>query len=69
MATPKTYTLAQVKKQCSLGNDVWIVLHDKVYNVTKFLSEVCWYGNWPIIFFVTCNDFELPNLLTWKYWL
>lgn len=66
MAPPKTYTLAQVKEHCNAGNDVWIVLHDKVYNVTKFLSEVCSYGNWPIFFShsMIFNDLLLKKKMT-----
>jgi cytochrome b involved in lipid metabolism len=42
MAT-KTYTLEEVKKhKVAKGDhkDIWIVLHDKVYDVSKFLDEV-----------------------------
>ena len=39
----KSYTLAEVgehKHPKGPHADVWIVIHDKVYNVTKFLDEV-----------------------------
>ena len=39
----KTFTLEEVKEhKVSKGPDrsIWIVLHDKVYDVTKFLDEV-----------------------------
>lgn len=39
MAETKKFTLAQVKEHNN-GKDLWIVIRDKVYNVTKFLSEV-----------------------------
>lgn len=39
MAEAKKFTLAQVKEHNN-GKDLWIVIRDKVYNVTKFLSEV-----------------------------
>lgn len=38
-----TYTLEEVKRhKVAKGEqkDVWIVLHDKVYDVSKFLDEV-----------------------------
>uniref|UniRef100_A0A182QNA1 Cytochrome b5 heme-binding domain-containing protein n=1 Tax=Anopheles farauti TaxID=69004 RepID=A0A182QNA1_9DIPT len=34
----KQYSLAEVA-QHSKPDDVWMVIHDKVYDVTKFLSE------------------------------
>jgi len=34
----KTYRLEEVKKQND-GRSCWIVIHDKVYDVTKFLEE------------------------------
>lgn len=39
MAEAKKFTLAQVKEHNN-GKDLWIVIRDKVYDVTKFLSEV-----------------------------
>lgn len=36
---PKEFTLAQVKEHNNKA-DVWIIIRDKVYDVTKFLSEV-----------------------------
>ena len=39
----KKYTLAEVEKNKDPKGEtkqVWIVLHDHVYNVTKFLDEV-----------------------------
>ena len=33
------YSLAQVAEH-NKPNDVWMVIHDKVYDVTKFLAEV-----------------------------
>lgn len=35
---PNTYTLEEVNKHND-GKSCWIVLHDKVYDVTKFLEE------------------------------
>lgn len=37
--TGKKYTMAEVKEHSS-PTDVWTVIHDKVYDVTKFLNEV-----------------------------
>ena len=36
------YSLEEVKKHAKGGSekDVWIVIHDNVYDVTKFLDEV-----------------------------
>ena len=41
--TVEKFTLAEVAKNKDLKGEtkqVWIVLHDHVYNVTKFLDEV-----------------------------
>ena len=35
----KIYSLEEIKKHND-GRTCWIVLHDKVYDVTKFLEEV-----------------------------
>ena len=43
----KTFTLAEVSKhKVTKGADksIWIVLHDKVYDVTKFLDEVTYFA-------------------------
>lgn len=39
MSEVKKFSLAQVKEH-NKNKDVWIVIRDKVYDVTKFLSEV-----------------------------
>lgn len=39
MGETKKFTLAQVREHNN-GKDLWIIIRDKVYNVTKFLSEV-----------------------------
>lgn len=44
MAEVKKFTLAQVKEH-NTGTDLWIIIRDKVYDVTKFLFEV-------ILFFI-----------------
>ncbi|KAG4070624.1 hypothetical protein HA402_013544 [Bradysia odoriphaga] len=38
MSTAKTYTFAEVKEH-NKPSDLWVVIHDKVYDVTKFLHE------------------------------
>lgn len=38
-AETKYYTLAEVAKH-KTNNDVWLVIHNNVYDVTKFLNEV-----------------------------
>lgn len=40
MPEVKKFTYAEVKKH-NKADDVWIVINDKVYDVTKFLKEVC----------------------------
>ena len=35
----KMFTLEEVKKHNAAGS-AWLVIHDKVYDVTKFLDEV-----------------------------
>lgn len=39
MSSVKKYTFAEVKEH-NKPTDLWIVIHDKVYDVTKFLHEV-----------------------------
>lgn len=39
MPDVKKYTHAQVKEHNN-ENDVWLIINDKVYDVTKFLKEV-----------------------------
>lgn len=39
MPEVKKFTFAQVKEH-NKADDVWIVVNDKVYDVTKFLKEV-----------------------------
>lgn len=39
MAEIKEFTLAQVREH-KTETDLWIIIRDKVYDVTKFLSEV-----------------------------
>jgi len=35
-----TYTLAEVEKHKDSQSGVWMVIHGKVYDVSKFLDEV-----------------------------
>lgn len=44
MAEMNKFTLAQVKEH-NKEKDVWIVIRDKVYDVSKFLSEVRFFSN------------------------
>lgn len=37
-ATPKTYTLADVSSHSS-ASDCWVIVHDKVYDITKFIAS------------------------------
>lgn len=39
MTTVKKFTIAEVKEH-NTPDDLWLIIHDKVYNVTKFLNEV-----------------------------
>lgn len=39
MAETKLFTLAEVAKH-KTNNDVWLVIHNSVYDVTAFLNEV-----------------------------
>uniref|UniRef100_A0A4W5Q2W1 Cytochrome b5 type B n=1 Tax=Hucho hucho TaxID=62062 RepID=A0A4W5Q2W1_9TELE len=34
----KYYTLEEIKAH-NMGNDTWLIIHDKVYNITSFLEE------------------------------
>lgn len=40
MPDNKKYTHAQVK-QHNKESDLWLIINDKVYDVSKFLKEVC----------------------------
>jgi L-lactate dehydrogenase (cytochrome) len=42
-ATARTYTLADVAEH-NKNESCWIVIHDKVYDVSKFLHEVSFGG-------------------------
>jgi cytochrome b involved in lipid metabolism len=50
----KVYTMEEVKKHDKNSSTYWIVLDDKVYDVTKFLSEhpgcTNKYYHWKIFF-------------------
>lgn len=35
----KYFTLEEIK-QHNMSKDTWIIIHDKVYNITSFLEEV-----------------------------
>lgn len=35
----KTFTYEEVKKH-NKHDDLWVVIHDKVYNLTSFISDV-----------------------------
>lgn len=37
----RTFTIAEVKTH-NKSDDLWFIIHDKVYDATKFLAEV-WY--------------------------
>ncbi|KAJ1643810.1 hypothetical protein J3B02_006181 [Coemansia erecta] len=38
MSEVKTFTADEIEKHCT-RDSIWIVVHDKVYDVTKFLDE------------------------------
>lgn len=48
MAPPGEITLETVK-QHNKPNDLWIVIEDKVYNLTKFRNEVCPLFGWYLL--------------------
>lgn len=35
----KYYTLEQIRLH-NMSNDTWLIIHDKVYDITSFLEEV-----------------------------
>lgn len=48
MTEVKKFTLAQVKEHTAEA-DLWFIIRDKVYNVTKFLQEVStWVDKHPL---------------------
>lgn len=53
MSTARKYTYAEVKEH-NTPTDLWVVIHDKVYDVTKFLHEV--YENIEILCFINNVD-------------
>lgn len=38
----KKYSWEEIKAHQSPADSVWIVIHNKVYDVTDFLEEVSW---------------------------
>lgn len=54
---PKVFSMTEVKKH-NTKEDLWMVIHDKVYDVTKFIHEVSW------IWFLCCLNccFLLQNI-------
>lgn len=48
------YKIAEVKEH-NTPEDLWCIIHDKVYNVTKFLSEV-------IDFFCKLRNFGIYSI-------
>lgn len=42
MAVPKKFTYAEIKA-LNVDKKVWIVIDDKVYNVSSFLEEVSFF--------------------------
>lgn len=61
MPEVKSFTYAQVKEHNN-EKDVWIVVRDKVYDVTKFLKEVRFFLakliiiNRKVLMFLFCFD-------------
>lgn len=43
MSTDKIYTSAEVAEHKDSKSGVWLIIHGNVYDVTKFLEEVCTY--------------------------
>lgn len=60
MSAKKTYTLAEVK-QHNTKTDLWVIIHDKVYDVTRFLSEVSFIGFSMRIFFLL-NKIQIERI-------
>ena len=63
-AEAKVYKLEEVKEHNkSKGEDrsIWVVIHDKVYDITKFLDEV-------ILFCMLASRFRIYYLLaaSWR---
>ena len=63
----KVYKLEEVKEHNkSKGEDrsIWVVIHDKVYDITKFLDEVilfCMFPALQIYFLCTCSILEVKR--------
>ena len=45
MSADKIYTSAEVAEHKDSKSGVWLIIHGNVYDVTKFLEEVCNYQN------------------------
>ena len=45
----KCYTLDEIKKHND-GKSTWLIIHDKVYDVTSFLEEVLFVVLWQLSF-------------------
>lgn len=59
----KKYTHAQVKEHNN-ENDVWLIINDKIYDVTKFLKEV---GFSPFSFVLFGQRFHLISFLSHQH--
>lgn len=44
-APVKLFTRAEVAKHAQ-SSEIWIIIHNKVYNVTSFLNEVALFQSW-----------------------
>lgn len=58
----KYFTLEEIGAH-NMCNDTWLVIHDKVYDITRFLEEVknIWCVVTPILFLVFASNVCLHN--------
>lgn len=59
----KIITLEEVAKHKDSKSGVWIIIHGKVYDVTKFLEEVCVHYRTNMLLFLVSN---LKSVFTFK---
>lgn len=56
---PKTFSQEEVESH-NTKTDIWIIIRDKVYDVTKFLEEV---SDFFVCLYIVHNNYELKSRL------
>lgn len=60
MTTPKKFTYAEIKA-LNVDKKVWIVIDDKVYNISSFLEEVSFF-----VLILLIDNFRMTEIIAFK---